>query len=333
MEERLRKILKIALQYGVTDVHFNIKEEIGKEMISIEMRVDGQMKRIIPSGVDTRLFRYLCYRANLDVSDTFQPQTGSFSESIDGRNLSLRFAVVSSYQMKSGVLRILNNHRELRIDDLTQDQYVKKWMKKITETPDGLYIFSGPTGSGKTTSLYTILNACQGKKIFTLEDPVEVVNEKYVQLQINEAMHLSYAEGIRQLMRHDPDIIMIGEIRDDIAAQMAVRCALTGHLVVTSLHSSSCVSAILRMLDLGVKKYQLEDILRGVSNQRLYDYPNGMKTGVYEVMNEKEVKYYFENGTTSRAFKDLSFILQEAGKKGIILPQMEKTCHTSRRVL
>lgn len=139
-------------------------------------------------------------------------------------------------------------------------------------------MFSGPTGSGKTTTLYTLLNAVQNKKIFTLEDPVEVVNEKYVQIQINEKQHMSYADGIKQLMRHDPDIIMIGEIRDETAAKMAVRCALTGHLVVSTIHSFSCVSTILRMLDLGVEKYQLKDVLKGISSQRLFEKTNGEKT-------------------------------------------------------
>jgi competence protein ComGA len=157
-----------------------------------------------------------------------------------------------------------------------------------------------------------LLNAVQNKKIFTLEDPVEVVNEKYVQIQINEKQHMSYADGIKQLMRHDPDIIMIGEIRDETAAKMAVRCALTGHLVVSTIHSFSCVSTILRMLDLGVEKYQLKDVLKGISSQRLFEKANGEKTGIYEYMNEKEITYYFEKGDVSDAFIPLSKQIEQA---------------------
>ena len=170
----------------------------------------------------------------------------------------------------------------------------------------------GPTGSGKTTTLYTLLNAVQNKKIFTLEDPVEVVNEKYVQIQINEKQHMSYADGIKQLMRHDPDIIMIGEIRDETAAKMAVRCALTGHLVVSTIHSFSCVSTILRMLDLGVEKYQLKDVLKGISSQRLFEKTNGEKIGIYEYMDEKEITHYFEKGDVSDAFIPLSKQIEQA---------------------
>ncbi len=179
-------------------------------------------------------------------------------------------------------------------------------------------MFSGPTGSGKTTTLYTILNETKGKKIFTLEDPVEVYHENYVQIQINDHQHLSYDEGIKQLMRHDPDIIMIGEIRDSQAALMAVRSALTGHLVVTSLHSQNCMSAIDRLLDLGVNMYQLKDVLIGVSNQRLFNLGAGKRCGVYEYMNRKEVAYALEHRQVSETFISLQQQLQCAVKKGYI---------------
>ena len=183
---------------------------------------------------------------------------------------------------------------------------------------NGLYVLSGPTGSGKTTTLYTILNEVSGKKIFTLEDPIEVLSEKYVQLAVNDRRHLSYADGIRQLMRHDPDIVMIGEIRDSIAAEMAVRCALTGHLVLTSIHSGSCVSAINRLIDLGVSEPQLSDILCGISNQRLYDTADNGKIGVYEIMDRKEVEYYFKNHCTSSSFTPLQRKIEEAVAEGIV---------------
>ena len=122
------------------------------------------------------------------------------------------------------------------------------------------------------------------KKIFTLEDPIEIQNDSFVQLQINESQHLSYAEGIKQLMRHDPDLLMIGEIRDEEAAQMAVRCVLTGHLVLSSIHSTDCATAIIRMRDLGVKEYELKDVLYGISNQRLFEKEDGSRIGVYEIM-------------------------------------------------
>lgn len=316
MERRLIEILKIAERFGVTDVHFSYYEK--EKNIVIEMRVKGEIKQLKPHPDDIRLFRYLMYRANLDISNAFQPQTGSFEEIVNEYRYALRFSIVSSYHIESGVLRILNNHPTLEIDSLTYDKEHIEWMKNIPNHRNGLYVFSGPTGSGKTTTLYTILNSINQKKIYTLEDPVEVVNEKYVQLQINDAQHMSYAEGIRQLMRHDPDIVMIGEIRDEEAATNAIRCALTGHLVLTSIHSSSCVSAIHRLMDLGVEKFQLQDVLGGIANQRLYETKDGNRICIYEILKEKEVKEYFETGQISSSCFTLKDNITKAIQKGII---------------
>ncbi len=308
MRERLQEILKIAIEYQVSDIHFDISKQSN---ISIEMRIKGEMKQLIPKEDDMKLFRYLMYRANLDVSDITRPQSGSFKERVGRKDLSLRFSFVSSYYMKSGVLRILNTSKTLLISSLSHEQDTLEYLTNITSKPNGLYLFAGPTGSGKTTTVYTLLNEAKGKKIFSLEDPVEVVNEKYVQIQINEKQHMSYADGIKQLMRHDPDIVMIGEIRDESVAKMAVRCALTGHLVISTIHSFSCIGTILRMEDLGVERYQLKDVLRGVSAQRLFEDNGGNKFGIYEFMNEELLSEYFEKGELN-GYKTLEKRIEEA---------------------
>ena len=181
MEERLIECLKIAMEFHVTDIHFHLKT-YPKESLSIEMKIEQDVKQMVPKEDDIRLFRYLMYKANLDLSDIHHPQTGRFEMEIDGQPVSLRFALVSSYHNTSGVLRILNQHSPLHIEDLTVDYDTSIWLRNITKHTSGLFIFSGPTGSGKTTTLYTILNETKGKKIFTLEDPVEVYHENYVQI-------------------------------------------------------------------------------------------------------------------------------------------------------
>lgn len=316
MHDRLNAILQIALACNVTDIHFSLYDG-GEEQVVIEMRVNGEVRRIRSRPGDDRLFRYIMYRANLDLANVFEPQTGSFAETVEGQRLSLRFALVTSYRMKSGVLRILNNHSALRIEELSEDADTVHWLQHLTDSRSGMYVFSGPTGSGKTTTLYTILSQTEGKKIYSLEDPIEVVQENFVQLQINEKQ-LTYADGIKQLMRQDPDIIFIGEIRDSLAAEMAVRSALTGHLVVTSIHSADCTGAITRMLELGVKEYQLRDVLCGIANQRLFTREDGSRTGVYEIMTRKEILQYMDDHTLPKDHIGLKEKLHEACGRGIL---------------
>ena len=316
MHERLNEILQIALACNVTDIHFSLYDG-DPPKITIEMRVKGEVRQVRSRKDDDKLFRYIMYRANLDLANVFEPQTGSFTETVNGQVLSLRFALVTSYRMKSGVLRILNNHSDLKVGDLSEDPDTVYWLKHITDSRSGMYVFSGPTGSGKTTTLYTILSHTEGKKIYSLEDPIEVVQENFVQLQVNEKQ-LTYADGIKQLMRQDPDIIFIGEIRDSLAAEMAVRSALTGHLVVTSIHSGDCTGAISRLLELGVQEYQLQDVLSGISNQRLFTRQDGTRTGVYEVMNRREIVQYMKEHTLPKDHVSLKEKLHEAARLGIV---------------
>lgn len=315
MENRLIECLEIALKYDVTDIHFSLYDN---GQVTIEMRIDGKIYQLKQKDEDEHFFRYLMFKANLDVSSITIPQTGQFEMIINQKRLSLRFAVVSSHQMTSGVLRILSNHSLLSIKDLADDEEVIDYLSSICLEPNGLYLFSGPTGSGKTTTLYTLLHACKGKKIYTLEDPIEIYSNDYIQIQINELQGMSYSEGIKQLMRQDPDIIMIGEIRDSIAAQMAVRCALTGHLVVSSIHSSNTGTTIQRMLDLGVSEYQLFDVLKGISNQRLITKKDKSKIGIYEIMDNQEIQYYVTNKEHSSSFKSIEEKMAEYQKSEII---------------
>jgi len=317
MEERLQEVLQTASRYHVSDIHLT-RYPNEPDAVSIEMRINGVMKRLKRKKDDLQFFHYLMYRANLDVSAAMRPQTGSFEEEVGGKILSIRFSIITAGRMMSGVLRILNQTSGLKVEDLTWDPEMISYLRSIPSYRNGLFVFSGPTGSGKTTALYTILNSAENKRVFTLEDPIEVVNEKFVQLQVNERQNLSYAEGIKQLMRHQPDILMIGEIRDSVAAKMAVRCALTGHLVVTSIHSGHCTTAIHRLMDLGVEQYQLEDVLFGITCQRLYETGDGRRTAVFERMSRREVQYYFEHGRNEEGFRTLEERIEEAVSLGYV---------------
>ena len=305
MKERLLEILDVAIRYKVSDIHFEMKKTETTQLLTIEMRVAGIMEQLRPKKGDEKLFHYLAYRANLDVSAQGKPQSGAFVEKVRGTPISLRYHIMPSAMNVSGVLRILDLSTKLTIEDLSEDVRVHQWMHRVMSLHDGMIVLSGATGSGKTTSLYTMLESVKGKKIVTLEDPIEVFHEDFMQVQVNEDRHLSHAEVIREFMRQDPDIIMIGEIRDEEAATMAVRSALTGHLVVTSIHAPDCKTALYRLMDLGVKEYHLKDVIKGISCQKLVDNRKGGLTGIYEIMDEKQIRWFMEHGTVDESFIDM----------------------------
>ena len=306
MEERLIELIELALNNHATDIHFTIKNN----KVIIELRINKQLYSVKPKINDDKFYRYLMYRANLDLALRSLPQTGHFNIIIKNKRIALRFACLNSHDLSCGVLRLLNNHEKLEIEDLCNDQYIINCFKKICNLSTGLVVFSGPTSSGKTTTLYSILQHIQNKKIYTLEDPIEIYDDHYVQLQINEANNFDYAQGIKQLMRHDPDIIMIGEIRDEIAAKMAIRCALTGHLVFTTIHASNCLLAIERLLELDVMRLQLKDCLSYVFNQRLMNYYDGY-IGIYEVLTPEEINYFFQYEKLPMEHEDIEIKLKK----------------------
>ena len=311
MEERLLAILRLAKRMKATDIHFHLCYN----EITIDMRIDGTFKKVKTTYGDEKLIRYLQYLANLDVGHLLEPQTGQFEMEIDDSILSLRFAVINSVSYTDGVLRILNADLKIDANNLSSIKEQNDYFKSLLENDYGLVIFSGPTGSGKTTTLYSLLKSVKGKKIYTIEDPIEVYNDNFVQLQINDAIGFTYEEGIKQLLRHDPDIIMIGEIRDSKAAKMAVVAANTGHLVLTTLHSSRASSAVSRLVELGVNEAHLYEMLLSVSNQRMMIKKDNSKLVLYEIMDKKEINYFKKHGENSENFLSLEKQINDGKNK------------------
>ncbi len=298
MEERLKAILKLALKYNASDIHFS---KSNNEM-EITMRIDNVPRKVKSVIGDDKLIRYLQYLSNLDIGNLTKPQTGQFEMEIDGNLLSLRFAVINSFAKTDAVLRILNSNLKVNADNLSYLDYQNNYFKKLLTNDNGLVLFSGPTGSGKTTTLYSLLNSVKDCSIYTIEDPIEVYSNKYVQLQINEALGFDYEAGIKQILRHDPDVIMIGEIRDDKAAKMALRAANTGHLVLSTIHATSASSCISRMVDLGVNENYLYEMLLCLINQKMIINKENKKQVLYEIMDKKEIEYFRINKHNSTSF-------------------------------
>ena len=314
MEERLLALLRIALHYNATDIHFYMMYQ----EVKIQMRIDGKLKDVKSKFEDYKLIRYLQYLANLDVGNLSTPQTGQFEMEVDGNLLSLRFAVINSLNYSNGVLRILNSNIRVKADNLSHYVIQNRYFKSLLNKDCGLIIFSGPTGSGKTTTLYSLLKSISNKKIYSIEDPVEVYNENIIQIQVNEAIGLDYSQGIKQILRHDPDIIMIGEIRDEKAAKMAVVAANTGHLVLTTLHASRASSCISRLVELGVNEDHLYENLLCVSNQRMMvDRNSKEKIVLYEIMDKPEIDFFRKNKTNSDNYFDIDIQIKRGMKNGI----------------
>ena len=261
MEERLLSLLRLALKYGATDIHFDIK--YGQTVI--DMRIDGEFNRVKSKVGDDRLIRYLQYLANLDVGHLLEPQTGTFEMEVDGKLLSLRFAVINSINYTNGVLRILNNKKQLQS---SYDEPIKKFITNFTNAVEnkisGLYVIGGATGVGKTTLAYDILESLKNKKIFSLEDPIEVYKDSIVQLAINKDVNFDWNEGLRQIARHAPDAVFVGELQDDNAAEI-FKAAEMGNVILTTTHAISINDCMEKLSKLN-KDSTLKALLRITSS-------------------------------------------------------------------
>lgn len=288
MEERFEEVLNIALKKKCTDIHFNILDgQIGMYLKTI----DG-LEKIESSLQDMNLFNYLQYQSHLDISSS-KPQSGSFSFYFQGNYYDFRFSTMEARNTKNGVLRILNCHDGLALEKLTFEKEIQEEFKMLLKRKTGLIIFSGLTGSGKTTTMYSLLRMIKNKSIYSLEDPIEVFQDNITQLEINEKIGFGFNEGIRQILRHNPDVLMIGEIRDEVSAKMAFRAALTGCLVVSSLHSKSTIGALHRLMELGVGKQDIKECLTAIFNQRLFHTNDGGLTCIYDELNSSDIENYF----------------------------------------
>lgn len=318
MKESLLNLIEEANQLKATDIHFTLKnDECQISMRTIKGFQSYQMENAIS------LFNYIKYCANLDLGNLSVPQSGTFSIENNGSILFFRFSLLMTLQVQTGVLRILNNHEIITIDDLSRNRDQTRKFYQWTHLRSGMILVSGPTGSGKTTTLNAILDEISKNKqlkIISLEDPIEIVNHHFLQLQVNEKMNFTYEVGIKQLLRHDPDVIMIGEIRDSETAKMAFRCALSGHLVFSTIHCKSASEAIKRLCEFGLEKNELLDTLSAITNQRLY--PDKRRKGricLYEILDKENLRARIEDKEYPKKHSTIFDEIRKALDEGIIL--------------
>src|SRR5499425_33860 len=282
-DEEMSPIIKLvdtvvlnALERRASDIHIETRDSD----VVVKYRIDGALYRAadpIDIAHHQTIVQRIKVMSELDIAERRVPQDGRFRIMIRGRKIDFRVSIMPSIHGENAVIRILDKEqineafRELNLDVVGfAPQDLKKFRKFIAE-PYGMVLVTGPTGSGKTTTLYGALNEIKNDedKIITIEDPVEYQLQGITQIPVNEKKGLTFARGLRSILRHDPDKIMVGEIRDEETAQIAIQSALTGHLVFTTVHANNVIDVIGRFLNMGVEPYNFVSSLNCVLAQRL----------------------------------------------------------------
>ena len=266
----LQSVFDDATQVRASDIHIEPQE--GR--LAIRFRIDGVLH--LQTEADIKIATPLALRlklmADLDISEKRLPQDGRFAMKVKNQRIDVRISTMPTQYGESVVMRLLNQAgNTLRLESIGMPRKMLERFRAIVGRPNGLVLVTGPTGSGKTTTLYSALAELNSveKKLITVEDPVEYRLQGINQVQVNEKIELSFARVLRSALRQDPDIVLVGEMRDQETAQIGLRAAMTGHLVLSTLHTNDAASTPLRLMDMGVPRYMVGGSLQAVLAQRL----------------------------------------------------------------
>jgi type IV pilus assembly protein PilB len=270
ISKALSAILDFAGRNRASDIHI---EPLEKEL-KIRCRIDGVLREImrLPKSTEPALVSRIKILANLKIDEHRTPQDGQFSFVLDGKPIDLRIAIAPIVWGEQIVIRLLDKTgTSLKLEDMGYTGRALRSIRKGIENPNGMILTSGPTGSGKSTSLYALIQEIKNDSIniVTLEDPVEYKMDGINQIQVNPEVGLTFATGLRSILRQDPDVVMVGEIRDRETAQLAVQAALTGHLVFSTLHTNSAAGILPRLLEMGIEPFLIASTVHVVIGQRL----------------------------------------------------------------
>ena len=266
----VNQLMSSAITQKASDIHFDPQEH----QVVIRFRIDGMLKseRYLPKHMQGMIGARIKIMANLDITEHRVPQDGRIKTNVDFRPIDLRVSTLPTVYGEKIVMRILDLSSSL--NDMTKLGFnrlnLERFQQQI-EKPNGIVLISGPTGSGKSSTLYAALNQLNKEEvnIITVEDPVEYQLEGVNQIQVNPNVGLTFAAGLRSILRQDPDIVMVGEIRDRETVEIAIRAALTGHLVLSTIHTNDSIASITRLLDMGVEPFLVTSSLNAIIAQRL----------------------------------------------------------------
>lgn len=305
ISKALSTILEYAAKNRASDIHI---EPIEKEL-KIRARIDGVLREImkLPKSTEAPLVSRIKILSNLKIDEHRIPQDGGFTIMVDNRPVDLRIAIAPVVWGEQVVIRLLDKTgTSLRLEDMGYHGRALRRIRDGLERSNGMILTSGPTGSGKSTSMYALLQEIKSDtvNIITLEDPVEYKMEGINQIQVNAEVGLTFATGLRSILRQDPDVVMVGEIRDKETAQLAVQAALTGHLVFSTLHTNSAAGILPRLLDMGIEPFLIASTVHTVIGQRL----------VRRIGADKE-EYQSTNAETQAIHDTLGHLLPESAPK------------------
>lgn len=336
-ENLFENLLKESINKNASDIHF----EPGEEDTLIRVRIDGSLNKIakISNMEYIRLLSKVKALGNMDITEKRMPQDGKVNIKIGNNTYDLRVSTIPTINGEKLVIRILYGESfKYSMESLNLNKKQEEKIEKIIAYKTGLVIVTGPTGSGKSSSLYTILKKIKDKdiNITTLEDPIEIIIKGINQMSLNPKAEITFAKGLRSILRQDPDVIMVGEIRDEETANIAIRASLTGHKVYTTIHTKSPEEVIYRLEDMGIKPYLIKDSIVGIISQRLIRVLCP-KCKCYEkelYLKDKKIKNYnrfgceFCNYTGYKGRKILSSIVEidnrKIGNKQSIFQEIEK---------
>lgn len=270
IDEFLLEFLLFSYEKRASDIHL----ETDEEQLNIRFRIDGKLKHFF--SFDKRFYKmissFIKLRCNLDITQYRKPLDGRMSVTLKNENYDFRISILPTILGESIVIRILDNKGvEKKLSNLEFSKDIETRLSSVKKLTQGLVLICGPTGSGKTTTLYSLLKEMdlESKKVITVEDPVEYKIKGVQQINVNEKIDLSFSNILKNILRQDPDVIFIGEIRDSKSLNIAIQAALTGHLVLSTIHSSSALNSISRLMELNTESFLLASTLKAVFYQRL----------------------------------------------------------------
>lgn len=262
-------ILSDSVKMRASDIHIEPQEK----SVDVRYRIDGQLKNVlsVPGEFSAYFLARIKVLAQLDIAEKRKPQDGRSGIIVDGRRIDLRISTVPTFYGEKAVIRLLDpKSGAVRLDEIVEGEEFETF-REATERSQGLILIRGPTGSGKTTTLYAILNYVKGetKNIVTIEDPIEYLVQGISQIQVDPVRNVTFATGLRSILRQDPDIVLVGEIRDRETADIAFRASLTGHLVFSTLHTNNSAATITRVMDIGLEPFLISSSVILIAAQRL----------------------------------------------------------------